>query len=277
MAQFSYDQFTSNASSSNSDGVSFFSLKNGEEAIVRIMVDDIANLDIFTVHPVKVGDSAWANYKVNCIEGSDDPVGTCPFCARGDKPQSKMFIKMFQYVNENGNIVAKPVVWERGAYDRSIGAKVIKSYLDNYGPLSQMVCKIGRTGEKLETQYTVSPNLNPQMYSLDKYPIIEGAFDNFNVLGRLVMNKSRDEINHYIQFGSFPQTQNSVPHTTPMEEATEDAMNTFNGGYTAPSPTIPNNGYVPNNPQNNWTAPSGGYYTSDSTSDAPAIQRPQRY
>ena len=140
MAIITADQI--NYSDSGDFSVGFFSLKNdGEEAIVRIMCDSMADLEIMTVHPITVGASAFPNRQVNCLRDPREPLEMCPLCAAGEKVKQKVFIRMLQY--DPVTREAKPVVWDRVA---SIFAPKIKSFLDNYGPLSHIMCKIIRHG-----------------------------------------------------------------------------------------------------------------------------------
>lgn len=192
--------------------VGFFNLKNGEEAIVRFAINSVEDFELYTVHPITVGQASYPNRRVSCLRSNPktDTVNMCPLCARGEKVQQRMYIKMIQYVNDNGRIIPKAVVWDRPAYSY---APQLKSYLDSYGPLSNIVCKIARQGEGLDTKYTIMPNLNPQMYNEQTYPKNFDDFADFNVLGSMVMDKTFDEVNQFIMTGSFPQRE-AAPNTT---------------------------------------------------------------
>ena len=200
MAQISYNDVTTN---DNEYSVGFFSLKHdGDEAIVRILCDSIQDLDILTVHPITVGQSAFPNREVSCLRTPHEPLDKCPLCASGEKVKQRVYLKMLQY-DETGKPSA--VVWNRPA-----GQYVpkIKSYIDNYGPLSQIMCKIIRHGSGLDTTYDIIPNLNPQQYTIQNYPIDTSDFEEFKVLGRMVYDKDASEIMTFMQTGNFPQKQN---------------------------------------------------------------------
>lgn len=207
MAYINVDQI--NYSEDGNFSVGFFSLKgDGEEAIVRIMCDSMSDLEIMTVHPITVGASAFPNRQVNCLRDPRDPLDMCPLCAAGEKVKQKVFIRMIQYdpVSKEGHAV----VWDRVA---SIFAPKIKSFIDNYGPLSHIMCKIIRHGTGKNTQYDIVPNINPQEFNETNYPIPEDAFKDFTVLGRMVMDKNAEEIIQFMRTGSFPETpsnQNNV-------------------------------------------------------------------
>ena len=155
MARISYETVQETANSyEGGDKVEFFSLKNhGDEAIVRIMHDSVADFDIITTHPVKVG-NFWG--KVNCIRDPREPMDNCPFCKSGVKIQQRFFIHMIQYIKDpsTNQITAKPVVWERAANEYAIKFRTL---IDEYGPLSNCVFKIRRNGQAqpMDTTYEI--------------------------------------------------------------------------------------------------------------------------
>lgn len=275
MANINFNDLTS---TQNEYPVGFFNLKNGEEAIVRIKIDSIEDFELYTVHPITVGQASFANRKVNCLRQDPkvDPINMCPLCAKGEKVEQRIYIKMLKYVNENGKIVPKAVVWDRAAYTY---ATQLKSFLDNYGPLSNMLCKIARTGEGRETKYTIMPNLNPAQYNEATYVKDFSAFDNYRVLGNAVMNKNFEEISQFITTGNFPQVEKTQPvsapntaqspvQTYPQQTPIPNAMPTT----TAPGeedglPYIPDP--IPSAPQQSPASPAAP--------EQPAMARPTRY
>ena len=234
MAGISYQDITTNSSGNGEYKVGFFGIANGEEAIVRFAINSIDDFELYTVHPITIGQSSYPNRRISCLRANPktDPIGYCPLCAKGEKIQQRMYIKMIQYVTENGQIVPKAVVWDRPAYSY---APQIKSYLDNYGPLSNIVCKIVRHGEGLETKYDIIPNLNPQVFTEQLYPKDFSDFEDFSVLGGMVMDRTFEEINQFIQTGNFPQratnnTPNTMPVSTPAHS--EPVQDTRTAGST---------------------------------------------
>ena len=208
MAKQTYADVNTSSGSGNYR-VGYFGINDGQEAVVRFVINSTDDFEIYTVHPITVGQSSYPNRRVSCLRANPktDPISDCPLCARGEKVQQRMYIKMIQYVNENGQIVPKAVVWDRPAYSY---APQLKSYLDNYGPLTNIVCKIVRHGSGLDTKYDIIPNLNPQIFNEHLYPKDFSDFDKYNVLGTIVMNKSFDEINQFIQTGQFNQNNANV-------------------------------------------------------------------
>lgn len=208
MAQISYEDVTAN--NENEFDVGFFSLKSdGDEAVVRILCDQVSDLDILTVHPVTVGQSSFPNRNVNCLRTPHDPLEMCPFCNSGEKVKQRVYIKMLQY-DEKG--VPHAVVWDRPA-----GTYVpkLKSYIDNYGPLSNIMCKIIRHGSGLDTTYDIIPNINPQVYTLEAYKKDTSSFEEFKVLGRMVLDKNAEEMMAFMRTGSFPEAQSNTNAVNP--------------------------------------------------------------
>ena len=222
------DSAYSTSSNNNGSDVGFFTLKNdNDEAIVRFMCDSTDDFEILTVHDIKIGDRFR---KVNCIRGFYDPVENCPLCASGTKINQRFFIKMIQYdkvpdpVNGMVKIVPKAMVWERStAY-----AKTLKSYLDNYGPLSDVICKIIRHGKAgdMQTTYEIVPNLNKAIYKDEIYVKDPTIFGDFNAFGTIVMDRTYDEIMQFQMTGQFPVREKK-------QEATVQAA-PVNQGYVAP-------------------------------------------
>lgn len=258
MAQVNFNDVDFSAGN-NFSGPGFFSLKNdGDEAIVRILHDSVTSFDIMTVHNVKVGDKFR---KVNCIRDPHAPLEDCPLCQANVPVQQRFFIHMLQYIpnTSTGTVEVKPVVWERAVKY----ANTLKSYIDNYGPLSEIVCKIirhGRSGD-MQTTYEIVPNLSKSIYRDDVYVKDVHAFDNYNVLGTVVMDKNFADIKCFLTTGSFP------------EVASEER----------PEVTVPNtpNQYVYSNMTN--SSSSSIPYSSNSEApvynnfNQPVIDRPTRY
>lgn len=259
MAKMSFNTAVTNmnsVSSGNGNRVGIFSLKNdGDEAVVRIMHDSVDDFDILTIHPINVGGKFRS---INCIREPRDPMDNCPLCKNGTKIQSKIFIHMIQYVtNEQGQVEAKPVVWERSI---SYATK-LKNDIDEYGPLSNCIFKIKRNGKAGDMQTTYDMRLgNPSMYNDTTYPKVEDAFSDYSVCGNLVLNKTFDEISAFLANGSFPEV---------ARPATNNNTNTVSADAFNPSTVTP---------RENWNGSAGGYTpnnTGVASSDAPT--RPTRY
>lgn len=221
MAKINFNSFNSsdNQGQGRGDGdypVKFFSIQDGESAVVRIMIDSTDDFDIHSVHRVKMPGFEYGR-NVNCINDTHNP-STCPLCAAGAKLEQKMFIRMLQYKVINNQVEIVPVVWERSVFDKVFGAQKLVNYLTDYGPLSDIVCKITRNGTGLNTTYTLSLALNilpntKAVYRDDVYVKKTDAFGEFNVLGVSVLNKNFDELTQFVATGSFPARVNNSQET----------------------------------------------------------------
>lgn len=289
--------------SGNGNDVGFFTLKNdNDEAVVRFMCDSTDDFEILTVHDVQIGQRYR---KVNCIRDPREPLDNCPLCKNGTRISNRFFIKLIQYNRVTDpttgvqSIVPQAMIWERStAY-----AKTLKSYLDNYGPLSDIICKIIRHGKAgdMQTTYEIVPNLSKTVFPDEVYVKDPTIFGNFEAFGTIVMDRTYEEMAHFVATGEFPakpQTQTTAPavdvtprtydspaaapqyapaaapqYQAPVAPAATNIPPT--GGYNAPAaaptyaapqaaPTAPNFGAQPA-PAQNWNNPAGGF------------DRPRRY
>ena len=280
MANISFDQISVGESSGvSNNNVAFFTLKNdGDEAVVRIMHDSTADFDIVTTHSITLNGKFR---RVNCLRTPMDSMDKCPICASGDKVQQRIYIHMIQYMkDEQGRIVAQPVVWERSIQY----AVTLKNYIDEYGPLSDCIFKIRRSGVagSRDTSYSIIFG-NPNVYRNEMYPKIANAFDNYRALGNVVLDKSFDDISTFMATGNFPQTQKQVanqqtsvtPQTEPYVNDNPYPVNNtpphINGGTTSNAYTT----NVQTTPVRDTMVNPNTHQYIDNNTNAP--QRPVRY
>lgn len=178
------------ASFGNGPKVGFFGLKNdGDEAIVRIMHDSPDDFDLCAVHPTTV-DGKFRN--VGCLRTPSDPVDMCPYCADGKKFALRIYIHLIEYVrNEQGQIVPVAKVWERS----SSYAKTLVNYMNEYGPLSDMIFKIKRSGAagSRDTTYAILPG-NMKLYDPSVYVKDLSLFEGYEATGHAVLKKTYEEM-----------------------------------------------------------------------------------
>lgn len=252
MARISFEEFQEVSQKENNynggNSPQFFSLRNdGDEAVVRIMHDSPNDFDIIGVHSVKVGDRFR---KVGCVRSTNQPVDVCPLCKAGTQFQYRFYVHMLQYFNdENGNVVCKPVIWDRAAKSMS---RELMDKLNEYGPLSDVIFKIKRSGAHGDMKTTYSINFaNPSVYRPDLYKKDEEAFKDYTAFGTVVMDKSAEEINQFMQTGEFPkresnkdvniQVEPKPTYNTPVNRQVESTPEGY--GYS----TV-NNNPTPNRP-----------------------------
>ena len=253
MAQLNFGNMQENNNTFN-NSVGFFSLKNdGDSAVVRFMYDDIASLEAssFSVHDVVVNQK---HRKVSCLREPEEPFNKCPLCASGNAAKQKFFIHLVQYVLNptTGQIEAQPKIWERSV---SYAFK-LRDFLNEYGPLSQVLFKITRKGAagSTDTDYNIMFLYNPEVYNEVNYPILLDAFKDHKILGGLVMQKTFDEVNTFITTGEFPATAPQTPNNIPTTQA------------TAPQP-VPN--AIPTGVVSQPTPATQSYYQPAYTAPAP--------
>lgn len=266
MARISFEDYQKvqeNKESTKGDGVGFLALKNdGDEALVRIIHDSTDSFDTVGVHNVKVGDY----YKnVSCLRRPGESSDKCPLCASGMQVKYRCFVHMVQYTkDEQGNITARPVVWERAAKEMT---QKLTTMLQEYGPLSDCLFKIRRNGKSgdMHTTYEII-FANPNIYKNEMYPKdAANVFDNFNSIGNKVLDKSFEELVYFTEHnGTFPNMGNTSAPATPANTA--PTM-----GYEPPSDPY---GAVQNNNYVEGTA-RPPYGNGDANNGAPA--RPSRY
>lgn len=223
--------------------VGYFSLKNdGDEAIVRIAYDSTAEFNILSTHMVKVvNNGSVYNRKVSCLRTPKDPIDNCPLCATNMKSTMSFYIPMIQYfIDDRNQVTYRHVMWERSmAY-----ATKIKALIDEYGPLKDCVFKVKRYGAagSRDTTYEIMYG-NPKMYPDEVFVKDFTPFEEFKILGTMVMDKDFGEMNYYLQNGTFPQRQReqNTTNTSGIDIAANENEPQFvpKGTYTTPQTPIP--------------------------------------
>lgn len=172
-------------------GGGYFSLKEDREiGQVRILYDTVEDVKGYTVHEIQLDDK---KRYVNCIHEYGQPKDDCPFCAAGKFTTTKYFVPMYN-LKEN-----RLQTWERG---KTFGPE-IQSKLARFPHLYQRVTEIERIGKKGDTKTTY------QIYPGDQLDdVYLEDFDIQNPLGTLVLDKSAEEMNYYLNTGSFPMGEN---------------------------------------------------------------------
>lgn len=238
MAQMTYEEFSKmNQNSTKDENTSrytnspsyFYLADDGDTAIVRFNIADIKDLSVTSRHSVYVNGK---RRNVECIRGFNDPVESCPLCASGSRPTFRVYIQLLSYKVENGKITYEPCVWDQPARFR----ETLKSYFMDYGDLRNIVFKITRHGRKGDTNTTYSLIVaNPQMYKNEDYVADFSAFENFNLNRSMVLLKSKDELQYYVDHEEFPAVQQSVKETAVAGQTRMVQNNTADTMYTTVS------------------------------------------
>lgn len=191
MARVSYEDSEKYYSGSGSD---WFQLKNdGDVARVQFMLNSIDDIPIFSTHKVKIGDK---ERYVDCLRNPGDPIDVCPFCAAGLPAKAVRFIIMFQH-DDN-----KVKIWERG---RQFISK-LQGLINRYNPLEEKVFEVERHGKPgdTSTKYEIYPLDGVDSVNLDEVELPE-------LEGSLILQKSFDDMEYYLDNGSFPDDNTDAP------------------------------------------------------------------
>ena len=198
MATYNYSEWknrknTSNQNNtSNQSSVSFFSLKNDkDEAIVRFMYSTVDDIQIVDLHEVMIGGK---RKKIKCLrESYKAPFSDCPLCEDKNNLKARFFVKMLHYTrDDDGNPICKAVIWERSY----TFADELAALIEEWGDLTESVFKIKRFGnasDKGGVSYKIVP-CNPKVYTSENCPIKKELFDGFDVVGRIVLVRSCEQM-----------------------------------------------------------------------------------
>lgn len=185
MARFGISDADKYGNNGNTAG--YFKLSNDKDtAHVRFLFDGIEDVEGLAIHQVEIGGK---KRYVNCLREYGQPISDCPMCAANIYSTAKYFIPMVNV--DSGDIV----VWERG---KKFGQK-LSSMCARYPHLVSHVFEIernGKTGDK-ETTYEVYEVGHDEDVSLEDFELPE-------VLGTMVLDKTAEDMNYYLQNGDFP-------------------------------------------------------------------------
>jgi len=191
MARFNMDTADNYGGSGRS---SFFTLKDDKDkAKVRFLYNTMSDIEGYVVHQVDVGDK---QRYVNCLREYNEPLDKCPFCAAQMKVIPRLFLKLY---NEDAG---ECQIWERSkAYYQKLSG-----YADRYKPLYNEVIEIERHGKKgdKQTDYQFFPIENSEINIDDE------QYECSEPLGTIILDKTADEMNEYLDTGEFPQGSEGV-------------------------------------------------------------------
>ena len=243
MARVSYEDSEKYFSGGSSE---WFQLKNdGDVARVQFMLNSIDDIPIFSTHKVKVGDK---ERYVDCLRTPQDPIDACPFCAAGLPAKAVRFIIMYQH--DDGKVK----IWERG---RQFISK-LQGLINRYNPLEEKVFEVERHGKAgdTNTKYEIYPLDGVESMNLDdvELPELEGG---------LILQKTFEEMEEYLDTGSFPNTSDS--QEAPIRRRNADAPRSSSAGRRTPvtdaEPTrrsAPSRADAPTEPRSRSSRRAGG-------------------
>ena len=179
----------------------YFTLKDDKDtARARLLYNGAEDIDGYVVHRVKVGDY---ERPVNCLYETGGTIDDCPFCKAGIKKQARMFIPLF---NEDAGEIQ---IWER---PNSFYSK-ISGLCSRFPNIVSRVFEIERNGAAnyQKTDYSFYPIGDADGTTIEDILDDCGLDELPKVLGTKVMDKSAEDMDYYIQHGSFPDNTDDTP------------------------------------------------------------------
>lgn len=175
-------------------GAGYFSLKNDKDtAKVRFMYNGIDDVEGYAVHTVEIDDK---KRYVNCLREYDQPTASCPFCKAKSPTMAKLFIPIYN-LDEN-----RTQYWERG---KKFISK-ISSICARYPNVVSHVFEIERNGKKGDQTTTY------EIYEVDKdETTLEDLPEISDPLGTVVLDKSADDMEFFLNNGYFPPDGDDAP------------------------------------------------------------------
>lgn len=168
-------------------GGGFFSLKNDKDtARVRFLYDNIDDVQGLAVHQIEI--DGKKRY-VNCLREYGQPMDVCPLCANKQFVTAKYFVPLYNIDDE------RIQTWERG---KKFGAK-LSSLCSRYPHLVSHTFEIERNGKQGDTQTTY------EIYETGDDDTTINDFEIPQVLGELVLDKTADELQFFVDNGYFEE------------------------------------------------------------------------
>ena len=176
-------------------GGGFFTLKGKNTAHIRFLYNDASDVDGYTVHGVKVhGKDRY----VDCLCGENEDQNKCPFCRAGMRTEVRFFVPVY---NEDTDTV---LTWDRG---KAFGRR-LENLFNKYAveaPLSATCFNVSREiNEDGFPYYKIKPEYNDGT-EVDELPEYTTT-----VYGKLILIKSADEMEYYLENGDFQEEDTEV-------------------------------------------------------------------
>jgi hypothetical protein len=197
----------------------FFSLQNDKDNVeVRFMYNDMHDIEeqsMFVTHKIQVDGK---ERHIDCLRQYNEPVSNCPLCQGGYKINKKIFLYVYDIKSNEIKI------WERG----NTFASVMASRCARSNPLVSSIFEIERNGAKgdIKTTYEV-------IKIEDDGTLLEDLPELPPILGGLVLDKTYEEIEEFLNNGEFPSEQVAPPARNPEKDQKPSARK------KEPAPTRP--------------------------------------
>lgn len=150
---------------------SYFSIKSGEMVIGRFVYTDFNDMEKFSVHEFR--NPTGAVTTISCAKPtSDSPMESCKWCSMGNQAVSRVVLPIYvedkqeiQYWTRTTSFVEQNLIPE------------FEEVLNTGKPIVSQKFKIIRTGEGLQTKYTVTRTGVPDTTTKDMLGEVKDPFD----------------------------------------------------------------------------------------------------
>jgi len=200
MARFSYDEVDNYG---GNGGSGFLSIPNdGDVVRVRFLYNKLEDIEGIAIHQVEI--DGKKRY-VNCLREYGKPVDDCPLCKKGMFVNAKLFIPVYDI--ETGQVK----IWERGKKFFGKMAGICSRYASKDNLVSH-IFEIERHGKKGDTQTTY------EVFEVEKDKTeLEDLPEAPDIIGSLVLDKSKDELQYFVDYGEFPDAGTNNRRTSSDE------------------------------------------------------------
>ena len=185
---------------SRSSGGKYFKLvDDGDSAKVRFMFRKPEDVKVCgaTVHSLEIN---GAYPTVRCIKAYEEPKDACPLCREGYDAKLRYFVPIYNIDADKVQIFSN-----RGPdFVKMIARKAVR--YAKKGEVAQCIFELIRNGEKGSLQTTYDAEFDDKdNTTLDDLPDYE------EVLDSVILDKSEDDMEYFIESGEFPPEDEVKP------------------------------------------------------------------
>lgn len=197
MATFRADEVDNYGNQGGGGG--FFSITNDRgKKRVRFLYNTTDEIEGMSVHKVKVPnkDGQLKDRYVNCLREYDQPIEDCPFCREHKKTEARIFIPIYNIEEDSVQ------VWDRGKSMFQTLMGQCSRYSNKDTDIVNNIFEIERMGKPKDkkTQY--------QIYYIEKDDTtLEDLPEAPQILGKIVLDKTADDMEYYLENEEFPPTE----------------------------------------------------------------------
>lgn len=178
-------------------GGGFFSIADDKEVKqVRFMYNTVDDIEGLSVHKVEIDGK---DRYVNCLREYNDPVDACPFCREKMAVQARLFIPVYNIDEEAVQL------WDRGKSMFGKMTTICSRYATDRNIVNN-IFDIERNGKPKDQKTTYEifyvDHDNTEIEDLGEVP---------QVLGTLVLDKTVDDMEYFLEEGEFPPTEDDEP------------------------------------------------------------------